>query len=101
MQPQIAWEKSDRLLSGSTLAIRAVGLPEQDELRSAVALTLYVPPGSVQVAEDGSATVTLLVAADEALGASAWLREASLAAQQIGPPLYSWDDSSEISSGDV
>jgi hypothetical protein len=92
MEPTIAWEKSDRLLSGSTLAVRAVGLPESDELRAAVAITVYAPPGSVQVAEDGSGTLTLLLAPDEALGASAWLRQASTAAAELGPPLYAYPD---------
>jgi hypothetical protein len=91
--PKIAWEKSDRLLSGSTVAVRAVGLPEGDELRAAVALTLYAPAGSVQVADDGSATVTLLIGPQEALGVSVWLREASIAANEVGPPLYGWEAS--------
>ena len=92
MEPQIAWEKSDRLLSGSALAIRSVGLPDEGELRSAVAVSLYVPAGATQVADDGSATVTLLLGPAEALGVSAWLRQASQAAEEIGPPLYSYDD---------
>jgi hypothetical protein len=91
MEPTIVWEKSDRLLSGSSLVIRAVGLPAEGELRSAVALTLALPPGSVQVAEDGTVTVTLLATPEEALGASAWLREASTAAGEVGPPLFEWD----------
>ena len=91
MEPEIAWEKSDRLLSGSTLAVRAVGLPDGEELRSAVAVTLHLPTGSVQIADDGTATCTVLIAPEEALGVSAWLREASTAAAELGPPLYAWD----------
>ncbi len=92
-EPMIAWDKSDRMLSGSILAVRAVGLPQEDTLRAAVAVTVNVPPGSIQVAEDGSATVTLLFAPEESLGVSAWLREAAIAAGEIGPPLYDWDPS--------
>jgi len=92
VEPQIAWEKSDRLLAGSTLAIRSVGLPHEGELRAAVAFSLYVPPGSTQVADDGSATVTVLLGPEEALGVSAWLRQASQAAEVIGPPLYKYED---------
>ena len=92
MEPTIAWERSDRLLSGSTLAVRAVGLPESDELRAAVAITLYAPPGSVRVADDGSATVTVLFGPEEALGVSAWLRQASTAAAELGPPLYAYPE---------
>jgi hypothetical protein len=92
MEPTIAWEQADRLLSGSTLAVRAVGLPESDELRAAVAITVFAPPEAVQVADDGSATVTLLLAPEEALGASAWLRQASMAATELGPPLFAFPE---------
>jgi hypothetical protein len=92
VEPQISWEKSDRLLSGSTLAVRAVGLPDEGQLRSAVAVSLYVPAGATQVAEDGSATVTLLLGPEEALGISAWLREAYQAAETLGPPLYAYPE---------
>jgi hypothetical protein len=91
VEPRIAWESSDRLLSGSTLAVRAVGLPDEDVLRAAVAISLHVPPGSTQVADDGSAVVTVLLGPAEALGASAWLRNASLAAEEIGPPLFDFE----------
>ncbi len=91
MKPDIAWERSDRLLSGGTLAVRAVALPEDDELRGAVAVTLHVSAESAQVGADGSVTATLLLGPAEALGISAWLREASQAADALGPPLYSWD----------
>jgi hypothetical protein len=89
--PQIVWEQSDRLLSGATLAIRGVGLPEEDELRSVVSITFHVSAESVQVDADGSATATILVGPQEALGISAWLRQASVAADTVGPPLYGWD----------
>jgi hypothetical protein len=91
-QPRIVWEKSDRLLSGTILAIRAVALPEQDEEHGAVAVTAHVPPGSVRVEDDGAGTVTLLLGPEEALGLSAWLREASQSAETVGPPLLTWDE---------
>jgi hypothetical protein len=89
--PQIVWEQSDRLLSGSMLAVRGVGLPEGDELRSVVSMTFTIGSEAFQVAEDGSATATILVGPQEALGISAWLRQASTAADQVGPPLFGWD----------
>jgi hypothetical protein len=74
------------------LAVRGVGLPEDAELRGAVAITVHLPAGSAQVAEDGAVTATVLLGPDEALGVVAWIREASEAARTVGPPLFDWTD---------
>ena len=90
-EPKIIWERSDRLMSGATVAVRGVGLPQDDEVRSAVAITLQVDATSCQVSDDGTVTATLLVAPDEALGVSRWLREAAQSLDDVGPPLFAWD----------
>jgi hypothetical protein len=88
--PKIIWERSDRLLSGATVTVRGVGLPEGGEMRSAVAVTLQVDAGSCQVGEDGTVTATLLVGPGEAIGVSRWLREAAQSVESVGPPLLDW-----------
>jgi hypothetical protein len=89
-EPKIIWERSDRLLSGATVAVRGVGLPQDDEVRSAVAITLQVDAASCQVSEDGTVTATLLIGPAEALGVSRWLREAAQSVEEVGPPLFDW-----------
>lgn len=89
-ETKIIWERSDRLLSGSTVSVRGVGLPEEGEMRSAVAVTLQVDAGSCQVSDDGTVTATLLISAAEALGVSRWLREAAESVEEVGPPLLDW-----------
>lgn len=91
LSPQTVWEKSDRLLAGGMIAVRGVGVPHAGRTHGAVAVTVLVPAGSYQVVEsDGAMTATLLVGPGEALGVSAWLREAAQAADAVGPPLYDW-----------
>jgi hypothetical protein len=96
-QPTIVYDRSDRLLSGSTAAIRGVGIPAEvgeggpTETRSAVALTLQVDASQCQVGDDGTVTMTLLVGPAEALGLSRWLREAAVAVHPLGPPLFDGD----------
>jgi len=86
------WEKSDRTLSGGIVAVRGAVFPQENEVRTAVAVTLRVPAGSFQVVEeDGSCAATLLLGPGEALGISAWLRDAATAADKAGAPLYDWD----------
>ncbi|MDT5027647.1 MAG: hypothetical protein QOE61_4073 [Micromonosporaceae bacterium] len=92
-ETKIIWERSDRLLSGATVAVRGVGLPENDEMRSAVAITVQVDAASCQVSEDGTVTATLLVGPGEAIGVSRWLREAAQSVEEVGPPLFDWEPS--------
>ncbi len=89
-ETKIVWEQSDRLLSGATVAIRAVALPEDDTTRGAVALTLQLDATQCQVADNGTVTATLLIAPDEALGVSRWLRDASQSVSDL-PPLFEWE----------
>jgi hypothetical protein len=118
--PRTVWEQSDGLLSGAAIAIRAVCVPvgpEPTEVvpggaerassgpaesgpaasdaavteeRTAVTVTVRARTGQFQVGADGSVTATLLVSPGEALGISAWLREAALAADSSGAPLFDW-----------
>lgn len=89
-EPKIVWERSDHLLSGATLTVRGIGLPEGDEMRSAVALTLQLDAASCKVSDDGTVTATMLVGPGEALGISRWLREAAQSIEDVGPPLLDW-----------
>lgn len=91
-EPKIVFERSDHLLSGAAVTVRGVGLPQDDELRSAVAITLQVDAGSCQVSDNGTVTATILVGPAEALGVSRWLREAAQAVEELGPPLLDWDN---------
>jgi hypothetical protein len=79
------------LLSGATVAVRGVGLAEEDGMRSAVAVTVQVDGASCQVSDSGLVTATLLIGPAEALGVSRWLREAAQAVEGVGPPLLDWD----------
>lgn len=90
-ETKIIWERSDRLLSGATVAVRGVGLAQDDEVRSAVAITLQVDATSCQVSQDGTVTATLLVGPAEAYGVSRWLREAAQSVEEVGPALFDWD----------
>jgi hypothetical protein len=90
-ETKIIWERTDRLLSGATVTVRGVGLPQDDEMRSAVAITLQVDATSCQVSPDATVTATLLVGPAEAYGVSRWLREAAQAVEEVGPPLFDWD----------
>jgi hypothetical protein len=96
--PQIVWGKSDRLLSGGVIAVRGAVLPDGDELRSVVSITVHLGPEALRVAADGSATATILVGPQEALGIGAWLRQAAEAAEQAGPPLFGWDNAADQDS---
>jgi hypothetical protein len=75
--------------------VRGAGLPDGDELRSVVSITVNLSPEALQVASDGSATATILVGPQEALGIGAWLRQAAQAAEQVGPPLFGWDNAAD------
>jgi hypothetical protein len=89
-ETKIVWEQSDRLLSGATVAVRAVALPEEDQTRAAIAVTLQLDATQCQVSADGTVTATLLIAPDEALGVSGWLRDASVSVRDL-PPLFEWE----------
>lgn len=89
-EPKIIWERSDRLVSGAGLTVRGVGLPEGDQMRSAVAITVQVDAASCQASDTGTVTATLLIGPAEALGVSRWLREAAQSVEEVGPPLLDW-----------
>ena len=89
--PQTVWEKSDRLLSGGMIAVRAVTVPHDGESKAAVAVTVHISADQASTVDtDGSMTATILVGPGEALGISAWLRQAALAADSVAAPLYDW-----------
>jgi hypothetical protein len=106
-ETKIVFERSDRLLSGATLAVRGVALPREveqssdGEMRSAIAITLQVDATSCQVSEDGTVTATLLIAPGEAFGVSRWLREAAQSVAEVGPPLFDWESSDVAGRGNA
>jgi hypothetical protein len=104
-ETKIVFERSDRLLSGATLAVRGVALPqdlgESSEVRSAIAITLQVDATSCQVSEDGTVTATVLIAPGEAFGVSRWLREAAQSVAEVGPPLFDWESSDVAGRGEA
>lgn len=87
--PQIIWEESEGLLSGSVVLVRGAAMPEADQVHGAVMLTVRVPEELFEVVrEDGSGVATIMLNPDEARGIAAWLDEAAHEADQVGPPLY-------------
>jgi hypothetical protein len=91
MNPETVFERSDVTLAGGQIAVRGATVPHDDGPHSLVAVTVRVPASSFQVVpSDGSVTATLVLSPGEALGIGAWLRDAAVAADQAGPPLYDW-----------
>lgn len=87
--PQIIWEESEGLLSGSVVRVRGAAMGRANQICGAVSLTVRVPEHFFEVVqEDGSGVATLMLNPEEARGIAAWLDEAAHEADQVGPPLY-------------
>ena len=87
-QPRTLWEDQDGVRSGGSGMVRAAAFPVAGRERTAVTFTVRVPDGFFSPIDDGGATATLLITADEARGFAAWLSEAADAADAGGPSLY-------------